>query len=505
MSLNLSSGFSGFNLEMSKLTGKEIYEFEKYRLDAEQLMLSRNGHDISLPRKAVETLLVLVGHRGRIVSKDELLEKVWKDVIVEESNLYGYLHTLRNTLGYQENGKPFIETLRRRGYRFNGDVRVIGANADNRQTDLSADEDARKSFLSARKILFATVFTVGLAGIVLTGLLYSKTQRRTVDDRRLTTSEEAYRLYLEGYDLAQRLTPTNYSEAIKRFGDASKLDPDYPSPYVGIATAHRVNMLSADARPMDRVSIGNGKLSALKAVDLAPELAEAHIALGMITFFYDWDWKAAEEQLRTGYDLNPDIEDTNIQLAHFYSNMGRFDEALRHSEHARELKPLESRTQALHGMILFYAGRYDESIAHLKERIEFEPSYGFYHFNLQRSYLAKGMYRQALEEGELASANGFKSLELVVHRAYAYVGLGEFEKARDALAELNDIASRGYVGPCLLALIYNVLGDKEQALTFLEKAYDARDWRMTFLKVDPRWNNLRSEPRFIELIRKMNF
>src|SRR5688572_18403757 len=135
MSLNLSSSFSRFNLKVDKPFGQTVYAFEDFCLDAEQLMLSRDGEEIALPPKVVETLLVLVVHRGKIVSKDQLLEAVWKDVIVEESNLYGYLHVLRNTLGNQQNGKPFIETRHRRGYRFNGNVHVIHQNVEEQRVD----------------------------------------------------------------------------------------------------------------------------------------------------------------------------------------------------------------------------------------------------------------------------------------------------------------------------------------------------------------------------------
>ena len=251
--------------------------------------------------------------------------------------------------------------------------------------------------------------------------------------------------------------------------------------------------------------MANGKLAAVRAVELAPDLAEAHIALGMITFFYEWNWQAAEEQLRKGYELNPDIEDTNIQLAHFYSNMGRHDEAVALGARAQRIDPLINRSGALYGMILFYAGQYDESIKQLNARIEFKPDFWLNHLFLQRPYLEKGLYPDAIHQGELARQKGGKSLELIFHRAYAYSRMGETKKADDALAELNEVAKNGYVGPYLLALTHNVLGDKEQALNFLDKAYEVKDWRMTFLKVDPRWINLRSEPRFAVLMGKMKF
>jgi TolB-like protein/DNA-binding winged helix-turn-helix (wHTH) protein/Tfp pilus assembly protein PilF len=124
MSLDLDLLYYDFNLTMDKSNRYEIYEFERFRLDAVHLMLYRDAEEIPLAPKAVETLLVLVERRGEILSKDELIETIWTDAVVEESNLAKYLHILRKTLGNRQNGKPFIETFRRRGYRFNGEISV---------------------------------------------------------------------------------------------------------------------------------------------------------------------------------------------------------------------------------------------------------------------------------------------------------------------------------------------------------------------------------------------
>jgi DNA-binding winged helix-turn-helix (wHTH) protein len=125
VSLNLSVIFPKFNLKMDKLPGQKIYEFEEFRVDVVHRMVYHRGIEIHLAPKAVETLLALIERRGEIVSKGTLLDAVWPETVVEESNLFLYLSVLRKTLGKQTNGDQWIETLRRRGYRFNGDVRLI--------------------------------------------------------------------------------------------------------------------------------------------------------------------------------------------------------------------------------------------------------------------------------------------------------------------------------------------------------------------------------------------
>src|SRR4030095_13112111 len=125
MSSHLVLGFPKFNLKMDKSSVQTIYEFEDFRFDAEHLMLYRRGESISLAPKAAETLLVFIERRGQILSKEELIEQIWPDAFVEESNLFLYLSVLRKTLGNQKSGTPYLETLRRRGYRFNGTVQLI--------------------------------------------------------------------------------------------------------------------------------------------------------------------------------------------------------------------------------------------------------------------------------------------------------------------------------------------------------------------------------------------
>jgi len=619
---------------MDRAAADDVLAFDGFRLDAGQRLLSRDGRDIPLSPKAVEILLVLVAHRGRIVSKNELLDAVWKHVVVEESNLYGYLHILRSTLGNAPDGKPYVETLRRRGYRFNGEVhsatppaipepntvvpeqspaparrlrrlpfaiaglvlaalalavvllpgnkagpnpevaapiralavlpfKPVAEGARNEAFELGMT-DSLIGLLGNSNLIVRPVGTVRRFGAldqdpiaagkelgvdaVLDGTIDAEGGRvrvtaslwRVADGRQLwngkfdenfagifdiqdsislrvanavnarlstvrryTQNTEAYRLYLLGNHHAQRLTPRDYGIAIQYFRQAIALDPNYPWPYIGIATANRVTVLSTDAAPAQLMA--EGKVAAEKAVGLAPELAEAHVALGMIEFFNDWDWTRSIAQLEQAYDLAPNLEDTNIELAQAYSNLGRGEDALRLSTRAGVIDPLSPRRWALHGQFLFYAGRNEESIQHLRQAIETLPDFWLPHLFIQRPYLKAGRYKDVIAEADRATQLGSHSLENTVNKACAYAGLGNTAEARRLLAELEKAKATRYVGPYLQAIVHNALGETGATLTLLEEAYDTRDWRMTFLKVDPRWNNLRSEPRFAELMRKMKF
>jgi len=164
MSLNLDFISSEFNLSVGSSSESKVYLFEGYRLDAQRKMLYRGEHEVVLPPKAIETLIALIDLRGEIVSKGDLMKIIWADTIVEESNLDHYLHVLRKTLGHKSNGQSFIETLRRRGYRFTSDVRVIEAPNRDGMRGAAANSNRTKSSR------FSPVFG---AIAVLSGLLAS--------------------------------------------------------------------------------------------------------------------------------------------------------------------------------------------------------------------------------------------------------------------------------------------------------------------------------------------
>jgi serine/threonine-protein kinase len=221
--------------------------------------------------------------------------------------------------------------------------------------------------------------------------------------------------------------------------------------------------------------------------------------------FYDWNWAEAERHLLRAYDLDPNNTEALLFLAHFYSNIGKHEKALELGRRAKKLDPLTINRNALEGQFLFYAGRYDEAITSLNQTIELNPNHWLPRMFIARAYIEKGMFREAIASCERGKQLGSPSLELVALEGWSYAKLGDKEKARAALKELGQISQRLYVPPYFPALIHNSLGETDVALSLLEKGLAARDVRMTFLKVDPKWNNLRNEPRFLAIMKQMNF
>jgi TolB-like protein/DNA-binding winged helix-turn-helix (wHTH) protein len=321
--------------------------------------------------------------------------------------------------------------------------------------------------------------------------------------KRYTEDVDSYQLFLLGRYTALKLTPQAHFKAIEYFRKAIANDPHYALAYAGITGTYTTYMLASDASAAD--TMPEAKAAAIKAVELDDELPEAHVALAKVAMFYDWNWAEAERQFLRAYDLDPRETEGQLFLAHFYSNMGNHEKALELAEKARKLDPLTINRNALEGQFLFYAGRYDDSIDRLKQTIELNPNHWLPRMFIARPYIEKGMYREAIAECERAKALGSSSLEIVALAGWSYAKLGETRRTRAEIDELEKISERRYVPPYFAALIHNALGETDVALSLLEKGFAVKDVRMTFLKVDPKWNNLRNEPRFIALMKQMKF
>jgi tetratricopeptide (TPR) repeat protein len=231
-------------------------------------------------------------------------------------------------------------------------------------------------------------------------------------------------------------------------------------------------------------------------------MPKLNAALGSIGFWYDWDWQAAEKSYLRALELNPNSAEAHFYYAHLLSNTGQHAQARAEIKRARELDPLSLVTNALEGQILFFAGNYDEALDQLQKTIDLEPNFWLSHLFISRVYSEKGMHSEAVaaakKAGEL-SGNSQSS----AYRAYALAKWSKVAEARSVLKELLELSRTRYVPPYNLALVYNVLGEREKALNYLEKGLADKDVRMVFLTVERQWDNLRSDPRFISLVKRM--
>jgi Tfp pilus assembly protein PilF len=241
-----------------------------------------------------------------------------------------------------------------------------------------------------------------------------------------------------------------------------------------------------------------------RALELNPNLVEAHSSLAFTAFLHDWDWETAQKGFDKALALNPQYAQAHHWYAEFLNEMGRFDEALSEVRRAQALDPLSiliNRDVAWH---FFCQRRYDEAIAQLHETLTLDPGYPPAVTLLARSLAAKGDYAEAL--ARLEQVKGRTSdVSYLSFRGYIEAASGQRSRAESTLAELRAVAGREYVPPYYVALIYTALGRGANAASELERAYNEQDSTLVTVNIDPRFDPLRGDPRFQALIARMRF
>ncbi len=322
-------------------------------------------------------------------------------------------------------------------------------------------------------------------------------------NKKYTKNLEAYQLYLKGRLQILKLTPAESQKGIAYFQEAIEIDPNYALAYVGLASAYRSLALAAEMPPSE--FLPKAKAAAQKAIDIDETLAEAHAELGYNIFWYDWDWSLAESHDKRAIELNPNSSEAHFAYAHLLSDLGRHTEALAAVRRARDLDPLNLKADVAEGQFLLYAGQTDDALAKLQRALEIDPNYWFAHMWASSAFIDKGMYAEGISAADKALALSDVNTLTSAFAGYALARSDKQAEARVVLAKLLKSSRDRYVPPYNIALIYNGLGDRHEALAWLERGFAERDPRMVFLKVEPKWNNLREEPRFIDLMKRMNF
>jgi serine/threonine-protein kinase len=318
-----------------------------------------------------------------------------------------------------------------------------------------------------------------------------------------TANTEAYQLYLKGRYHLLKLTPPEIQTGISYFQQAVDIDSSYALAYVGLADGYRSFALVGEMPSTE--FFPKAKAAAQKAIEIDDTLAEAHAELGFTIFWYDWDWNAAENQLKRALALNPNNADTHLFYAHLLSNTGRHAEGLAEVKRARELDPLDLRINGLEAQFLLHAGKPDEALAFLQKTLELNPNNWFAHMFASSAYIEKGMFAEAVVEASKSREINSANSQSIAQLSYALAKSGKQAEARGLLEEVLRSSKERYVSPGNIALIYNGLGERDETFAWLGRGYDRRDPKMVFLKVEPKWNNLRDDPRFKDLMRRVGF
>ena len=315
--------------------------------------------------------------------------------------------------------------------------------------------------------------------------------------KRATTNPEAYQLFLNGVYYRRKST-ASVPTAIDYFNKAVALDPNFGLAWAGIAEAYVFMSSTGEMDPNEGVP--KAKLAVKKALELDDSLAEAHVSQALLTM-NDWDWSGADREFKRAFELNPNLAEAHLSYANLLSRFGRHEEAIAEVRRAQQIDPLDLRMRVGEPVALFFARRYDEALQKLDSLLKLAPDNESAVLFRAYTYDGAGRYNEAIEDYKKSVSLGDTTMSTQCYLGYALTQVGRKSEAQAIFEKLK--TTKEYVSPAELAVLYVGLGDKEGAIASLEKAYAAHDLQMQYLKIDPHYDSLRSDPRFAELIRKV--
>ena len=330
----------------------------------------------------------------------------------------------------------------------------------------------------------------------------TRAQRQRLTTRQ-TTNREAYQAYLKGRYFAGQFTQAGLTKGLAYLREAIGLDPTYALAYDGLAYYHAISD-DITAPPAD--SMPQAAQAARTALTLDDSLVEAHVELGTVHFFYDFDWAATEREFTRAIALNPDYAPAHGYYGWYLTSQGRVEQGLQESRQAVALDPLSPEFHSLLGWNLYFARRYDQALVELNKALEIAPDYPLGLYILGQIYAQQQRYAEAISAEQKAAeifgagGNSWPLAEI----ARDYFLAGKLPEANKILHDLLDSAASSHVTPFGLATIYLASGGQDQAIAQLEQAYTQRSWFLDNLQVDPELDSVRSDPRFKALSARMN-
>lgn len=319
--------------------------------------------------------------------------------------------------------------------------------------------------------------------------------------KRHTGNLGAYHLYLQGRFHCNKRTKDALLKGTALYEQAIKIDPGYALAYTGLADAYALFGLNRLLPPNE--TLPKAKDAALKALELDDSLAEAHGSLALVKTVYEWDWEGAEKAFKKSLALNSNNALTHSNFSLFLSAMGRHEESLAAIGRAHELDPLSLIINSLYGLMYFYARKYNKTIGRGLETLDIDPNFFWVFVGLGWCYEQKSMYQEAITAFENAvklTGGGIGTLA-ALGRVYALSG--KTDEARKILEKLTLEAQNSYISPFDIALVHAGLGDTDRTFEYLEKAYEDRFGWLIWLNVEPKWDSIRSDPRFTNLLQRI--
>ncbi len=484
------------------------YAFKTFRLETGERLLLNNGVAVPLTPKAFDVIAFLVKNAGHLVEKEELMNAVWPDTFVEESNVTRIVHMLRKVLGDDQNGNKFIETVAKKGYRF---VAKVDEDIGPRESESSAAETPSEAVAGSQhrtRIVFLSAgFLIAISLILLLSFNFGSADPdmpATASQDRAAANDEAYRSYLLGVALADRWSRDDNRKAIENFQKAIELDPNYAPAYAGLANAHSVRAFFGGGGNATEEYL-KARAALEKGLALDESYAETHSYLGEIKVNFEWDFAGAEREHKRALELDPNSTIVRRMYALLLSFTGRPEEAIAEITTAIDLDPASILNHKIYSQTLYYARRYDEAIEEDIRLVDMGVDFSAVQESLVGSYRRKGQDDLAFEAFVHGMELSEETLEEIQRWRTVYAGSGWKGIFERQIEEALEAEKTGKARDFLLARLYSRLENRDQAFVHLEKAFSERSMPMATLKVQPDFDFLRSDPRFHNLLKRVNF
>ena len=328
--------------------------------------------------------------------------------------------------------------------------------------------------------------------------LSGEEQRRLTQPK--TENSEAYQLYLKGRFYLNKRTAEAFDKAASFFRDAIDKDNAFALGYAGLAECYALQS-NYDLLP-PKQGFPKARDAAIRALELDGRLAEAHTSLGIVKMQFDWDWSGASKELTRAIELNPSYTTARQWYVYYLCVMQRLDESIEVSKQAQEIDPLSMNINANVARAFYFSKKYDEAIAECKKAIDMDKSFGVAYVTLGLAYEQKRMYPEAIEAFQKMLLI-FDRIPWVASLGHAYAISGKRADALKIIEELKEQSQRRYVSPFHIGAIYNGLGDKDQAFVWFERAYADRSSLLLNLRMEPEFENIRTDPRTVDLLRRI--
>jgi DNA-binding winged helix-turn-helix (wHTH) protein/TolB-like protein/Tfp pilus assembly protein PilF len=312
--------------------------------------------------------------------------------------------------------------------------------------------------------------------------------------KRYTQDPEAYELYEKGRYFWNKRTQDDLGKAIGYFNEAIARDPNYALAYSGLADSYALSALYTGLRSRD--SLLEARSASEKALDIDPTLAQAQATRAYVKYYYEWDWAGAELEFKRAIEMNPNYATAHQWYGEYLFFMERFDESLAQLNRARELDPLSLVINTELGSPYFYMRQYDRAAGMYRKALDMDPNFRLAGYCVALCYGQQGMYNEAI-----AALGGGRSVDAEV--GYYFGVSGMRKEAHEMLDRLMQTYGEQYYSPYLISKVHVGLGEKDDAFAWLRKACENRDERIVMLKVDPDFDSLRSDLRFLELLRRV--